>query len=316
MAREDAYRSAGVALVVREKSRRLDGLAAKVSNALESAFIRCLLLRGPVLARWLYIDASDRPYEDVDLLVPVHEHARAAKVLTGLGLRSVLGDASPSEQAPHAETFEGAEGDVDLHWTLRGIGASPEAAWGALNRGREEMELGQTAVQMPGPAARALTVALHAAQHGPQGPTQLGDIERAVSGLPRSTWEQAITIADELDAFPAFAAGIGLAPGGERLLGELGISAELNLDLAVRREGNVPVIRGIARLRETSGVAARGRLLARELVPSRTFMREWSAVARRGGVGLAAAYAIRPFWLAWRLPPAYAAYRRARRAAR
>jgi ABC-type multidrug transport system ATPase subunit len=40
-------------------------------------------------------------------------------------------------------------------------------------------------------------------------------------------------------------------------------------------------------------------------------MRRWSPVARQGRLGLATAYAIRPFWLAWHLVPAYRAYRRA-----
>jgi hypothetical protein len=130
-----------------------------------------------------------------------------------------------------------------------------------------------------------------------------------------SVWRRASQLATDLDAVPAFVAGIKLAPGGERLVEELGIEAQPTLDVAVRAEGDVPVLRGLMRLGETRGIAAKLRLLARELFPTPTFMRLSSPLARRGPLGLTAAYAVRPLWILWRLPAAFRAYRRARRAA-
>ncbi len=304
--------AAHVALATKAISWGLEALTVRAARTLEAGSIPFLLLRGPVLARWLYDDPAERRYVDVDLLVPSRRRAEAAAALRELGMRPLLADPAPSEQEPHAETFvDPARGPIDLHWTLKGIGADVESVWPALSRNREEMLLGSALIDMPGPAARALTIALHAAQHGPQGGVQLEDARRAVERLPRSLWEEAAELAQELDALGAFAAGIRRAPAGERLLRELGVDAEITFDLAVRAEGDVPTIRGLSRLREARGVEARAVLLARELFPTPTFMRRWSAIARRGRVGLAAAYAIRPFWLAWHLIPAYRAYRRA-----
>jgi hypothetical protein len=312
-AREDAYHSVAVALAVTEMSRRLDSLAVRAVRALEASDIPCLLLRGPVFARWLYGSSSERPYDDVDLLVPVSRAAEASKVLTTLGLRSLLGNAAPSERPSHADTLTGSAGDIDLHWTVSGIRADPDAVWRVLSSGREEMHLEEGAVPVARPGARAFLIALHTAQHGPQGGVQLEDARRAVSRLPRSVWEDAAALARQLDALPAFAAGVGRAAGGDELLRELGVDAKWNLDLAVRAEGDVPMLRGLSTLRHTRGMAARVRLVGQELFPTVAFMRAWSPRARRGFLGLAAAYASRPFWIARNLIPAYRAYRRARR---
>ena len=50
----------------------LDLAAARASAALRDAGIRAILLKGPVIARWLYDDGSERNYGDVDLLVAPH----------------------------------------------------------------------------------------------------------------------------------------------------------------------------------------------------------------------------------------------------
>ena len=66
------------------------------------------------------------------------------------------------------------------------------------------------------------------------------------------------------------------------------------------------------RLLEMNGVAARARYAASRAFPSPAAMRAWSPLARRGGLGLAAAYAWRVPWLAARLVPALRAVRAAR----
>jgi Uncharacterised nucleotidyltransferase len=288
-------------------------LTARAVGALEASSIPALLLRGPVLAGWIYDSPAERRYLDVDLLVPAGARAGAIAALKGLGLELVLADAAPSERESHAETFrDPGRGWLDLHWTVKGIGADPEVVWPVLSRGRTSMTVEGTRVGVPGEGARALMVALHAAQHAGQRTHSLEDVRRAVERVDRHVWEEAAALAVELDAIPAFAAGIRLAPGGPELLDVLSIAAAPTVDVAVYAAGNVPVLRGLWRLEQASGRDKFG-LLARELVPTPAFMRASSPLARRGPLGLGAAYAIRPLWLASRLPSAYRALRRARR---
>jgi hypothetical protein len=56
----------------------------------------------------------------------------------------------------------------------------------------------------------------------------------------------------------------------------------------------------------------RARLVGHKLAPPATFMHKWSPLARRGPLGLAAAYVWRPFWILSRTPDALRAWARAR----
>ncbi len=313
---DDAYRAAALALVVRENARRLDGLAARASEALAAAGIPCLLLRGAAIARWLYDDVAERPYQDVDLLVRQADHARAGDALVAMGMARVMANVAASEAAPHARTFESPDGDLDLHWTLKGVGAAPDALWEALAGTPESLELGGARVSTPPVAGRVLIVALHAAQHGPEGPAQLRDVAQAVERAPLEAWREAAGLARRLGALTWFAAGLRHLPEGAELLRRLDAEAPADLEVEIRAAGGVPMIRGLAQLERTGGTAGKLRLVARKAFPTPDFMREWSPTARRGRAGLAAAYAGRPFWMVAHAVPAYRAYRRAKRALR
>jgi hypothetical protein len=250
---------------------------------------------------------------DADLLVPLGRLGQAEEALSANGLRPLLGKAALSEHEPHARMFvaeDGAEA-IDLHWTVRGAGAAPEVVWKALDRESAPLEVAGLPIPVPGEAARALLVALHAAQHGPQGLVQLDDVARAAERIPLDVWRRAAALAEELEAVQAFAAGLRLAPRGRDLLATLAIRAGPTMDLAIRAQGNVPVARGLLRLSQTSGAGQKLRLLAREIWPTPSFMRSWMPIARRGRWGLAVARAYRPLWLGIHLGPALLALRRA-----
>ena len=70
---------------------------------------------------------------------------------------------------------------------------------------------------------------------------------------------------------------------------------------------------GFEALAATPGLFAKLRLVAHEMVPTRAFMRWWSPLARRGPLGLAAAYLWRPIWFVGHAPAGLRAWRRARR---
>jgi hypothetical protein len=58
----------------------IDALTAEVAGALNSDGIETLVLKGPVLAKWLYPEEV-RAYSDSDLLVATGSHAHAVEVL-------------------------------------------------------------------------------------------------------------------------------------------------------------------------------------------------------------------------------------------
>ena len=69
---------------------RIDVATVEAVRAMREAGVRPLLLKGPVIATWLYADdPARRPYRDVDLLVAVEQFDAARSVLGRLGYRFV-----------------------------------------------------------------------------------------------------------------------------------------------------------------------------------------------------------------------------------
>jgi hypothetical protein len=205
---------------------------------------------------------------------------------------------------------------ADLHRMLVGVGLRPEDAWGELARETETLQLAGGEVRVLSPPARALHVVLHAAQHGAQDAKPLEDLAQALDRLPQGVWMEAAALAGRLHSEAAFLTGLRLVPAGEELARGAGLPEAQSIEAALRAETAPPTALGLYRFMKTPGAAPKAQLLAGELFPSAAFMRAWSPVARRGNVGLAAAYAWRPVWLLLRLGPALRAWQRARRAVR
>jgi hypothetical protein len=309
------------------RSLMLDAAAVHCVSALRAAGIRAILLKGPVTARWLYSDAGNRDYTDVDLLVARGELRRALRILGGLGYRDTQADRSPNETPTHAralalEPSSGPRGSVrfptgllvDLHWTFHGIGAPDAEFWGVVTGDAERMRITGTEIEIPSEPTRTLLLSLHAATTGAIAGRALADLDRGLERLADETWVAAHELARQLDALPRFIAGLRMRPVGRELIGRLHLEGDMDALSAMRAVGVPPVAGGLERLRTTHGLGPRMLLLARELVPTRSFMRNWSPLARRGAVGLALAYAYRPFALALKLPAALRAHARARRA--
>jgi hypothetical protein len=291
----------------------VDAVTAEVTSALRRADIRSILLRGPALARLLYEDAL-RAYSDVDLFVAPDAVATAEGVLAEIGF-----EPSPNVvhlRPRHASTWRRPDRvNVDLHHTLVGVGQPSSHVWDALSAQTESLSVGGVTVEVLNPAASAMLVALHAAQHGVEVQRPMRDLERALARLPDEAWDTAASLARTLDATAAFATGLRLLPLGEHVAARLGLPQERSAEIALRARTPPPVSRGIMRLGKTRGVRAKAVLVARELVPETVFMRRQSTLARRGRLGLAAAYLYRPLWLVWHLVPAVRAWRRAQREA-
>jgi hypothetical protein len=294
-------------------SQYVDKVAVSVTEEFAARGVETILLKGPAIATWLYCDGTPRPYGDADVMVSPADWPAAESILSELGFRKELAPLDhPGMGSFASEAWIRGSENVDLHCTLWGLGATPEAVWAALAPLTERIELRGREVRTLGLEARALLLATHAAKHGDG--WAVGDLERGVRMLPFDLWCRAAVLASELDAVPAFVAGMRLVAGGREIVQEIGF-ADGPLAEASLRAWRVPMALGIEELSKTPGLLAKLRFVLRELFPTPAFMRWWTPLARRGSVGLSAAYVWRLVWVFRYAVPAFRAWRRAQAAA-
>jgi Uncharacterised nucleotidyltransferase len=301
----------------------LDAATAEVVAALDAEGVRSLLIKGPVMSRWLYDGSSSRAYVDIDLLVPLADRGRAERVLRRLGFTCQDAELTPGEisqlaaegqLARHAREWLRPPGaSVDLHHTILGVGVDSNELFDALTAGGERLTVAGRAVKVPGEPARALIVSLEAAKAGMAGLDDMGDLDRALGIVQDGVWRDAARIAERVRAVPAFSAGLRLLPDGQALAERLGLGGERDVETTLRVRSAPPTALGFHRLTEARGARAKAAFLARELVPTTLFMRRRFAIARRGPVGLVLAYLWRPLWLLGHAGAGFLAWRRARR---
>ena len=301
-------------LRLRAWNLRVDGLTAEVTDAFEEAGIPVILLKGPSIADWLYADDAARYYGDTDLLVSPRDWEAAQGVLRSLGFADDLGPLGHPrmESLTSYPWTRGTLDNVDLHCSLWGIEASPEVVWETLSPHVERQRVGRKEVSVLAAGPRALHICLHAAQHGLNATQQLEDLRRALASLPPEVWHGAAEFAERLEATGALVTGLRLLPEGRTVVSRLHLQ-EVTSVTAVLRQPSVPTAEGFEQLASTRGVRAKLSLMRAELFPTRGFMEWWVPLAARGRRGLAAAYAWRLAWLAWRAPRGLLAWRRARK---
>jgi Uncharacterised nucleotidyltransferase len=315
MAAVEPHRETPPEVMWAARSLELDRQSAQLARELEEAGIPAILLKGPALAQWLYRGRAVRTYGDTDLLVPPDRWELAMATLRRLGFEDGLGSmAHPRMESITSHPWARGDQDVDLHCTLWGIQAAPERAWEVLSERSEPMNVGGRRLSVLAPAARAMHIALHAAQHGYDEGKPVIDLEVALEVLPEELWAEAAEVAAELDALGGFAIGLRILPAGRALAERLGVDRETSVD-ALLRVAHVPLAQGFEELATAPGLRSKLAVIRGELAPTADFMRWWSPLARRGRVGLAAAYLWRPLYLALRAGPGLVAWRRARRVA-
>ena len=300
-------------------SLRSDVVAAAVGEAFRSAGIASILLRGPSIARHVYDAGESRPYADVDLLVPTAAIAEAERLLDDhrFAHSAVLGQ-RPDDRPAWSRTWQRASdgAEVDLHSTIVGVGVPPHELWALLSENVEPVEVARARLDGLNAETTLVVVALHAAHHGTELRQPLEDLARAIERFPTTSWAAAAALADRLAAMPAFAAGLRLVPAGAALTERLVLSDAASAEVILRAGSAPPMALGFEWLSRVPGFRAKTRLIAGKLVPDVQFMRAWSPLARRGRVGLAAAYGFRIVWLARHAIPGFIAWSRARKSAR
>lgn len=226
-----------------------DAAGAEVMRALAAAAVPAILLKGPTLADWLY-PGEARPYVDTDVLVAPADAAAAADTLSALGFTR-----HPRYVSAHAHPWQrrrdGAE--VDLHLTIWGTNRAPETLWRELQGWVTGGTISGTRVTVLSLPARALFVALHAAQHRDNLVKPREDLRRALAVAPIALWRGAERLADRLWALGELADGLLLDPAGASVLELLPLTRAA---WAVNH-GATPLAIPLARLGQADGVRAK-----------------------------------------------------------
>jgi len=292
---------------------RVDYAAAEAIRALDAAGVQSIVLKGPSVARWLYVPEDARLYVDCDLLVAPDKFEAAVGVLVRLGFEPELDETEmPTWWREHAlTTFRKEDGVmIDLHRSLQGVHVPDEQLWATLSEATDTLTVGDFSARALTEPGRVMHVALHAAQHGGT-QRDLDVLGRALDQLDEGTWRAAAELAAALDATAGLERGLRFLPAGARLADRLGLHGAPAIEVELRAEGAAEALT-VARFLATRGLLARLALLRHKLAPPPTFMRKWSPLARRGRLGLAIAYLWRPIWIVTRTPRALQAWSRAR----
>ncbi len=308
MSSEDADR---IFRMLTVRNVAIDRLAAEIASAFAAAGIETLVLKGPVLAAWLY-PGEIRPYGDADLMVSPRDWEAAVAILERRGFSDHLGPlAHPRMESFASTAFLRGEDNLDLHCMLHGLDGDPERIWEAFLDGAKPQLIGGAELRVPGRPALALHVGLHAAHHVEGKPIE--DLRRALSVADEETWQGALRLAERLDGLPTFASGLRLLPAGAELTRRLEIPAEVRSTRHEIRFQGVPTAEGIDNLLQPGlGLRQRAGIVAGELFPRPEFMRWWSPLARRGRLGLLFSYPWRWLRLAVQAPRGFWSVRRAR----
>jgi hypothetical protein len=200
------------------RQRAIDAASVEAAAEFEAAGIAVVLLKGPVIAEWLYGDGEPRWYNDCDLLLSETDLEPAGAVLTDLGYgRRARAPEDPALLAHEHSVVWFREPDdvaVELHWTLVGLQASHQAAWETLSRDTLPLTINGVQMRSLSEPGRALHLALHLAQHGRTTGQPLEDLRRGVAKVRFEAWTAARQLSARLSGDSAFAAGLRACPGG------------------------------------------------------------------------------------------------------
>jgi Uncharacterised nucleotidyltransferase len=312
----EAKSSAPVDLAAVARTLAADRFTAEIVGAFERAGVASILLKGPSLARWLY-DGNTRSYRDTDLLVSPSDLDRAESVLAERGFIHLPLSDIPHDRPWHSHEWGRLEdgASVDLHRTLIGVGVEPEKLWAALSADVEPMTVATVDVRVLRLPARAMHVALHAAQDGPKATKSIVDLKQAVVRVPMDIWVEATAVARRCEAVPAFASGLRLLPEGARLAAELSLPEHAPVEVALRARGERGAL-AVDWVVSAPGLGGKLRTARSKLFPPVAFMKVWSPLANKGPAGLGLSYLYRIGWLLRRTVPALRDWTRARKQAR
>lgn len=182
-------------------SQQVQADLGRIAGALDDAGVPFLVLKGPVLDKWVYRHRGRRAYNDLDVLVPPAHLGHAVRVLEGDG--SVLLDRNWDmmlARLPGEVHLLAPMGTVvDLHWHVINS-ASMRHVFSidgdALTEHMHRVPLGGSEIPTLAPAAMLIHVALHACHSGADRLIWLKDVEQCATA-PELDWGQVIALTEQ-----------------------------------------------------------------------------------------------------------------------
>lgn len=291
-------------------------LHAEVGYLLRRAGIPCLHIKGPSVALWLY-DEGERPWGDVDVLVPPDRVDDALSALAAAGIVERNPGLDWRRSGDHAITLaQGADhrrmggSDVDLHHRFEGLDSDPDRTFAELWRRREPVQLAHVDVWFPDLTSRALLVAVNAARSSGEQP--LSDLRRVLAAAGEQEWDLVVALAADLDAQSALRAGLELDAAGHEVVGRTALaSSPVSAEWQLRAAG---ASKTAVRLEALGGLHGTRRwvTLLRWMFPPPSVIRTRDVAARGNAWRLLGGYLRRTRDGLRTLGPSLAAVRRAR----
>jgi len=175
---------------------------AIVQKLADDRDIDLLHLKGPAVLPGLR--AEGRHSSDVDVLVRPSHLARLAEALEWVGWEKRTDFSTGSVFAHAANWWHDDWGWVDVHVHWPGVMADAEEAFDVLSRTSVMLPIAHRDCRVPGRTAQRLILVLHSARSG-----GTSDIDHAWVAAEPGEQDDVRTLAAELDAEVALAAGIG-----------------------------------------------------------------------------------------------------------
>ncbi len=150
--------------------------------------------------------------------------------------------------------------------------------------------------------------------HGPtEGVKHRIDVERAIDRIDAPTWAAAADLARQVGAESAFGAGLRLVADGTALADQLGLPDAPHARAIAQAPTDGWAVKQVDLVSRTPGLAAKTRLLARYVVPPRSYIEFVNPSLNLSRTRVAAIYLWRPLRLTLRAPRVLWVWRNARR---
>lgn len=246
--------------------RHLHGLwqLTRIGATLDSAGVRWVVVKGPVVVDLLHGPLGRRRYKDLDVLVHPADFGTALEALRADGGALLDRNWSLLRRDLRAQVHLALPSglDLDLHWDLVNVHRHRMAIdTGAILGRRQTVDLGGVSVPTLDPADTIIHLAVHAAISGGDKLMWLKDIERAVARRPPD-WD---ALVDRSQAWRV-AGSVGLLL--ERARTVLSADVPINVPVALLGRGRRRLVHLIDRLEPVEvsrGGPTPGRTLARAI---------------------------------------------------